>query len=39
MTGEAFAVLAALAYGVAGVAIVQGRPMARGDNGVFLSVL
>ncbi|MBU2999782.1 DMT family transporter [Roseovarius nubinhibens] len=39
MTGEAFAVLAALAYGVAGVAIVQGRPKARGDNGVFLSVL
>ncbi|MCR8726717.1 DMT family transporter [Frigidibacter sp. ROC022] len=39
MTGELLALLAALAYGVAGVAIVRGKATAQGDNGVFLSVL
>lgn len=39
MTGEALAVLAALAYGLAGVSIVRGKSTARGDNGVFLSVV
>ncbi|WP_163849154.1 EamA family transporter [Pseudooceanicola aestuarii] len=38
MTGEGLAVLAALAYGLAGVLITRSRGMARGDNGVFLSV-
>lgn len=39
MTGEGFALLAALAYGAAGVTIVRAKPTARGDNGVFLSIL
>lgn len=39
MSGEAFALLAALFYGLAGVTIAKGKPSARGDNGVFLSVL
>ncbi|PVA05461.1 DMT family transporter [Thalassorhabdomicrobium marinisediminis] len=39
MIGELYALLAALAYGAAGVAIQRGRATARGDNGVFLSVL
>ena len=39
MSGELLAVLAALAYGVAGVSIVQSKATARGDNGVFLSVV
>lgn len=39
MTGEVYALLASVAYGVAGVTIMQGRGAARGDNGVFLSVL
>ncbi|MBE1281762.1 MAG: EamA family transporter [Rhodobacteraceae bacterium] len=39
MTGEALAVLAALAYGLAGVSITRSQPVARGDNGVFLSIL
>lgn len=39
MTGAALAVLAALAYGLAGVLIMRGKAGARGDNGVFLSVL
>lgn len=39
MTGEVFAVLAAFAYGVAGVTILRGKEAARGDNGVFLSVV
>ncbi|MFP7674595.1 EamA family transporter [Marivita sp. S0852] len=38
MTGEGFALLAALAYGLAGVTIVRGKATAQGDNGVFLSV-
>lgn len=39
MTGEGFALLAALAYGLAGVTITKGKSTARGDNGVFLSVV
>ncbi|MEY8840550.1 EamA family transporter [Cribrihabitans sp. XS_ASV171] len=39
MIGEALAVLAALAYGLAGVLIVRGKDSAQGDNGVFLSVV
>ncbi|QYX56537.1 DMT family transporter [Roseovarius sp. SCSIO 43702] len=39
MTGEGFALLAALSYGLAGVTIVRGKASARGDNGVFLSVV
>ena len=39
MPGEVLALLAALAYGAAGLSIVMGKAGARGDNGVFLSVL
>ena len=39
MTGEIFALLSAGLYGIAGVAITKGHATARGDNGVFLSVL
>lgn len=39
MSGEFLAILAALAYGLAGVSIVRGKATARGDNGVFLSVV
>lgn len=39
MTGEALAVLAALAYGLAGVSIVHSKANSQGDNGVFLSVV
>lgn len=39
MTGEGFALLAALGYGLAGVTIVKGKATAQGDNGVFLSVV
>ncbi|MDR7126731.1 DMT family transporter [Pseudotabrizicola sp. 4114] len=39
MTGEFLAVLSAMAYGVAGVAITRGKAEAKGDNGVFLSVI
>ena len=39
MTGEIFALLSAGFYGIAGVSITRGRATARGDNGVFLSVL
>ena len=39
MTGEIFALLAAVAYGIAGVTIVKGKATARGDNGLFLSVM
>ena len=39
MTGEEFALLAALSYGLAGVTIVKGKAMAQGDNSVFLSVV
>lgn len=39
MSGELYALLAALAYGGAGVAIAKGKMTARGDNGLFLSVV
>jgi drug/metabolite transporter (DMT)-like permease len=39
VTGEALALGAALAYGLAGVLIVRGTAAARGDNGAFLSVV
>lgn len=39
MSGESFALLAALFYGLAGVTIAKGKSTARGDNGVFLSIL
>ena len=39
MIGEALAVLAALSYGLAGVLILRSKTTARGDNGVFLSVV
>ncbi|MEQ8291283.1 MAG: EamA family transporter [Roseovarius sp.] len=39
MTGEALALGAALAYGLAGVLIVRGKAAAQGDNGAFLSVV
>lgn len=38
-TGEVLALIAAFAYGLAAVAIVKGKQNARGDNGVFLSVI
>lgn len=38
MTGELLAILAALAYGAAGVSIVGSKSSSQGDNGVFLSV-
>ena len=39
MTGELLAVCAAFAYGLAGVSISRSRATARGDNGLFLSVV
>lgn len=39
MLGEALALLAAAAYGVAGLSIVHAKPQAQGDNGVFLSIV
>lgn len=39
MSGEGFALLAALSYGLAGVTIAKGKLTARGDNGVFLSII
>lgn len=39
MLGEALALLAAAAYGVAGVSIVHAKPQAQGDNGIFLSIV
>lgn len=39
MIGEALALLGAGAYGLAGLAILRGQATARGDNGVFLSVV
>ena len=39
MIGEALALLGAGAYGLAGLAILRGQVTARGDNGVFLSVV
>ena len=37
--GELYALLSAASFGVAGAAVAKGAPGARGDNGVFLSVL
>lgn len=37
--GELLALLSAAFYGLAGVTIVKGRASAKGDNGVFLSVV
>lgn len=39
MAGELFALLSAIFYGCAGVAISKGKEYAKGDNGVFLSVV
>lgn len=39
MMGETYAIAAALAYALAGVSIMKGRATARGDNGLFLSIL
>lgn len=39
MTGEVLALLSAVFYGLAGVAISRGKVHSAGDNGVFLSVL
>lgn len=39
MLGETLALLAAAAYGCAGVSIVHSKTTAQGDNGVFLSVV
>jgi drug/metabolite transporter (DMT)-like permease len=39
MTGEILALCSAFFYGVAGVTISQSKLSARGDNGVFLSVV
>lgn len=39
MSGEILALLAAFSYGLAGVAISKGKACARGDNGIFLSVV
>ena len=39
MIGEALALLGAGAYGLAGLSILRGQATARGDNGVFLSVV
>lgn len=39
MTGEVLALCSAMFYGIAGVTISKGKTDARGDNGVFLSVV
>ncbi|MDW3204388.1 MAG: DMT family transporter [Alphaproteobacteria bacterium] len=39
MIGEAFALLSAAFFGLAGAAIAKGAPQARGDNGAFLSIV
>ncbi|MTI17738.1 DMT family transporter [Rhodobacteraceae bacterium RKSG542] len=39
MSGEALALLSAFFYGLAGVSIAKGKSTAKGDNGVFLSVV
>ena len=39
MIGEVLALLGAGAYGLAGLSILRGQVTARGDNGVFLSVV
>lgn len=37
--GELYALLSAASFGVAGAAVAKGAPEARGDNGVFLSII
>ena len=37
--GEFYALLSAASFGVAGAAVAKGAPAAKGDNGVFLSVI
>ena len=37
--GELYALLSAASFGVAGAAVAKGAPAAKGDNGVFLSVI
>lgn len=37
--GEFYALLSAASFGVAGAAVAKGAPEARGDNGVFLSIV
>ena len=37
--GELYALLSAASFGVAGAAVAKGVPEARGDNGVFLSIV
>lgn len=39
MMGEVLALLSAMCYGIAGVAISRGKAGATGDNGLFLSVV
>lgn len=39
MLGEIYALLSAAGFGLAGAAVAKGAPTAKGDNGVFLSVL
>lgn len=37
--GELYALLSAASFGVAGAAVAKGAPEARGDNGIFLSII
>ena len=37
--GELYALLSAASFGVAGAAVAKGAPEARGDNGIFLSIV
>ena len=37
--GEFYALLSAASFGVAGTAVAKGAPTAKGDNGVFLSII
>lgn len=37
--GEIYALLSAASFGVAGAAVAKGAPTAKGDNGVFLSIV
>ena len=39
MTGELFAILSAASYGIGGYCVAEGARTARGDNGMYLSVL
>ncbi|WP_172974925.1 DMT family transporter [Roseivivax sp. THAF30] len=37
--GEVYALLSAASFGIAGAAVAKGAPTAKGDNGVFLSIV